>query len=70
MITTDNEYPTFLFDEFAQEHLRDWFHAGRAPFDWYLEDLDRFATWISANTDDIPENASWSGIVAQYGYVA
>jgi hypothetical protein len=52
----------FEMDAFASRHLRDWFWAGMAPFDWDYNDLEAFEAWVTANADEIYNDSSWTSM--------
>lgn len=56
----------FTVDAFTRRHLRDWFWAGSAPYDWDYEDLEAFETWVEANADDLYDDMGWPSLVRLY----
>ena len=56
----------FVHDEFSRRHLRAWFDAGHAPYDWGLGDLEDFDRWMSVNAEHWPEDASWPTLASWF----
>ena len=56
----------FVMDAFAKDHLKAWFDAGHAPYDWDEQVLFRFQVWVTDNADDIYDDSSWPTLARQF----
>ena len=48
------------FDDFAREHLFDWYDSGYCPNDWTYSTFLSFEAWVEENQSELSVTASWS----------
>lgn len=48
-----------VFDDWARQHLADWYRHGSAPNDWDLAVYERFVGWVEQHASDYPHHVDW-----------